>query len=105
MHSVFVALSTHIIFIVLLGTILTWAAYSSVAIVLLAMRLSPHGVRDIPAGIALALGTNLGTAIIRVLKGEARNAPDGRLRLGNPRGTVSKLGAATFVSAIVPIPR
>ncbi|WOF42985.1 Na/Pi symporter [Sphingopyxis indica] len=49
-----VGLSSHIVFIVLIGAILTWAAHSSVAVILLAMSLATNGVLTVPAGIALA---------------------------------------------------
>ncbi len=77
------ALSTHIVFIVLVGVALTWAAHSSVAIVLLAMSLAANGVLTVPAGIALALGANIGTAINPVLEGGARDPAARRLPLGN----------------------
>ena len=99
MHSFFAALSTHIVFIVLLGTVLTWAAHSSVAIVLLAMGLATQGVLDVPAGIALALGANLGTAINPVLEGEARSAADRRLPLGN---LLNRLAGVGLVLACYP---
>ena len=77
------ALSTHIVFIVLIGVALTWAAHSSVAIVLLAMSLATNGVLTVPAGIALALGANIGTAINPVLEGAAHDPATRRLPLGN----------------------
>lgn len=100
LRSVFAAFSTHIVFIVVLGTILTWAAHSSVAIVLLAMGLATQGVLDVPAGIALALGANLGTAINPVLEGEARSAADRRLPLGN---LLSRLAGVALVLACYPL--
>jgi phosphate:Na+ symporter len=100
MRSVFAAFSTHIVFIVLLGTVLTWAAHSSVAIVLLAMGLAAQGVLDVPAGIALALGANLGTAINPVLEGEAKSAADRRLPLGN---LLNRLAGVAVVLACYPL--
>ena len=64
-------LSTHIVFIVLLGIVLTWASHSSVAVVLLAMSLATKGALTVPAGIALALGANIGTAISPLVAGPA----------------------------------
>ncbi|WP_255325819.1 MULTISPECIES: Na/Pi cotransporter family protein [unclassified Sphingobium] len=76
-------LSTHFVFIVLLGIVLTWASHSSVAVVLLAMSLATKGALTVPAGIALALGANIGTAINPVLEGGARDPGARRLPIGN----------------------
>ena len=83
-RSVLAALAPHIVFLVIVGAILTWAAHSSVAIVLLAMSLASNGVIPLPAAIALALGANLGTAINPILEGAKGQDPAGaRLPLGN----------------------
>ena len=93
------ALSTHIVFIVLIGVVLTWAAHSSVAIVLLAMSLATNGVLTVPAGIALALGANIGTAINPVLEGGAHDPAARRLPLGN---LLSRIAGVLAVLAIYP---
>ena len=67
-------LSEHIVFIVLIGALLAWAAHSSVAIVLLAISFAASGVLSVAAGIALALGANAGTAINPVLEGSTADA-------------------------------
>jgi phosphate:Na+ symporter len=77
------ALSTHIVSLMLVGVALTWAVHSSVAIVLLAMSLATNGVLTLDAGIALALGANIGTAINPVLEGRVRDPAGRRLPLGN----------------------
>ncbi|HEX5263603.1 MAG TPA: Na/Pi cotransporter family protein, partial [Phenylobacterium sp.] len=83
-RSVLAALAPHIVALVLLGAVLTWAAHSSVAIVLLAMSLTANGVIPPSAAIALTLGANLGTAINPVLEGAKGGDPAGaRLPLGN----------------------
>lgn len=83
-RSILVTLAPHIVFLVLLGALLTWAAHSSVAIVLLAMSLAANSVIPLPAAIGLALGANLGTAINPVLEGAKGRDPAGaRLPLGN----------------------
>lgn len=46
---------------VLLAAVLTWAAHSSVAIVLLIMSLATKGLIDPSQAFALVLGANLGT--------------------------------------------
>ena len=54
---------------VLIGAALTWAAHSSVAIVLLVMSFASKGVVPPHAAFALVLGANLGSAINPVLEG------------------------------------
>ena len=54
---------------VLVAAALTWAAHSSVAVVLLVMSLAARGARAAGAAFALVLGANLGTAINPVLEG------------------------------------
>jgi phosphate:Na+ symporter len=51
---------------VLVGALLTWAAHSSVAVVLLIMSLAASGVLAAPLALALVLGANLGAAITPV---------------------------------------
>ncbi len=69
---------------VLLAALLTWAAHSSVAIVLLIMTLAAKGVVPPHAAFALVLGANLGTAVNPVLEGAASEGGAGRrLPVGN----------------------
>ena len=83
-RSILATLAPHIIFLVLVGAVLTWIAHSSVAIVLLSMSFAANGVVPLPAAIGLALGANLGTAINPVLEGAKGHDPAGsRLPLGN----------------------
>lgn len=69
----------------LLAAILTWAAHSSVAVVLLIMSLAGQGLLDPYQAFALTLGANLGTAINPVVEGQsgadlsARRVPIGNL--------------------------
>jgi phosphate:Na+ symporter len=51
---------------VLIGAGITWAAHSSVAIVLLVMSLAASGVFAAPLALALVLGANLGAAVTPV---------------------------------------
>jgi phosphate:Na+ symporter len=68
----------------LLAAALTWAAHSSVAIVLLTMSFAAKGVVPPHAAFALVLGANLGAAINPVLEGAGGNDPAAkRLPLGN----------------------
>jgi len=69
---------------VLIAAILTWAAHSSVAVVLLVMSLAySHFVS--PAGaVALVIGANLGSAINPLIEsGDAANPASRRLPVGN----------------------
>ena len=68
---------------VLLAAVVTWAAHSSVAVVLLVMSFAAKGAIPPEAAFALVLGANLGTAINPVLEGAAGNDPAAkRLPLG-----------------------
>jgi phosphate:Na+ symporter len=105
-RSILAALAPHIVFLVLLGAVLTWAAHSSVAVVLLAMSLASTGVVPLPAAIAIALGANLGTAINPVLEGAKGQDPAGaRLPLGNlvnrGLGVLVVLALYPFVTPLV----
>ena len=78
------AVATQPILDVILAAGLTWAAHSSVAIVLLAMSFAAKGVVPPHAAFALVLGANLGTAINPVLEGGAGDDPAARrLPMGN----------------------
>ncbi|HEY2619564.1 MAG TPA: Na/Pi cotransporter family protein, partial [Acetobacteraceae bacterium] len=92
---------------------LTWAAHSSVAIVLLVMSLAAKGVVPPDAAFALVFGANLGTALNPLLEGAqgsdaaARRVPAGNLGtrlLGVVLGLalLPKLGA--WLVTIVPDP-
>ncbi|MGE7370445.1 Na/Pi cotransporter family protein [Neorhizobium sp. NPDC001467] len=68
----------------LLAAILTWAAHSSVAVVLLIMSLASLGLLDPYQAIALTLGANLGTAINPVVEGHSgANLSARRVPIGN----------------------
>src|SRR5205085_12333221 len=78
------AISTTPILDVFLAAGLTWAAHSSVAIVLLVMSLASQGVIPPHAAFALVLGANLGTAINPLIEGTVGNdLAAKRLPLGN----------------------
>jgi phosphate:Na+ symporter len=69
---------------VILAAGLTWAAHSSVAVILLIMSFGGNNVVPPDAAFALVLGANLGTAINPVLEGATGGDPAGkRLPLGN----------------------
>jgi phosphate:Na+ symporter len=78
------AITTQPVLDVLVAAALTWAAHSSVAVVLLVMSLATKGVVPPDAAFALVLGANLGTAINPVLEGAAGDDPVARrLPVGN----------------------
>jgi phosphate:Na+ symporter len=78
------AVTTEPLIAVLLAAGLTWAAHSSVAVVLLVMALAAKGVVPPQAAFALVLGANLGTAINPLLESGVAGDPAGkRLPVGN----------------------
>ena len=60
------------------AALLTWAAHSSVATVLLAMSLVAKDVLPLDAGLAVVLGANLGSAINPLLEGSRGSDPASR---------------------------
>jgi phosphate:Na+ symporter len=69
---------------VILACGLTWAAHSSVAVVLLVMSLAAKGVVSLDAAFALVLGANLGTAINPLLEAsDGKDASARRVPAGN----------------------
>jgi phosphate:Na+ symporter len=69
---------------VFLAAGLTWAAHSSVVIVLLVMSLASQNIVPPEAALALVLGANLGTALNPLLEGTTSDDPGTRrLPLGN----------------------
>jgi phosphate:Na+ symporter len=68
----------------LVAAVLTWAAHSSVAVVLLVMSLVAQDVVPLAYGLAMVLGANLGTAINPLLEAPTGGDPaPRRLTLGN----------------------
>jgi phosphate:Na+ symporter len=67
----------------LVAALLTWAAHSSVAIVLLIMSLAEAGVVPLPVALALVLGANLGGAFAPWLMLSGSSAAARRVPLGN----------------------
>ncbi|MBV1704888.1 MAG: Na/Pi cotransporter family protein, partial [Hyphomicrobiales bacterium] len=69
---------------VLVAAAMTWAAHSSVAVVLLTMSLAAKGVVPPDAAIALVAGANLGSAVNPLLEGAPNGDAAGkRLAMGN----------------------
>ena len=97
------AVSTNPILDILLGAIVTWAAHSSVAIVLLIMSLAAKGVVPPYAAFALVLGANIGTALNPVLEGGGEDAMARRLPVGNLVNRI--IGCAITLAALSPLSR
>jgi phosphate:Na+ symporter len=77
-------IATEPVLCVLLGAMATWAAHSSVAIVLLVMSFATKGVIPPHAAFAFVIGANLGTAINPLLEGAIGDDPAAkRLPVGN----------------------
>ena len=88
------AIATEPVLDVLLAAALTWAAHSSVAVVLLVMSFAAKGVVPPHAAFALVLGANLGTAINPLLEGAAGDDPVARrLPIGNLLNRLDRLRA------------
>jgi phosphate:Na+ symporter len=69
---------------VLLGALITWAAHSSVAVVLLVMSFVAKGVLPLQAALAFVIGANLGSALNPVLEApEGADAAGRRVAYGN----------------------
>lgn len=98
------AISTVPLLDVLLAAGLTWAAHSSVAVVLLVMSLAANGAVPPDAAFALVLGANIGTAINPLLEGVAGNDPAAkRVPLGNLLTRL--IGVGVCLLALQPIGR
>ena len=100
MRMVLGAVATQPVMDVLLAAGLTWAAHSSVAVVLLVMSFAAKGAVPPEAAFALVLGANLGTAINPVLEGVSGDDPVARrLPIGN---LLNRLIGVVVVLALLP---
>lgn len=98
------ALTTQPLMGVILAALLTWAAHSSVTIVLVVMSFAAKGVVPPDAAFALVLGANIGTAINPLLEARAGDDPAARrLPMGNLLNRV--FGVALALAALGPIGR
>jgi phosphate:Na+ symporter len=111
LKTVFTALAGDPVIAIALGALLTWAAYSSVAIVLLVMSLAAAGVLTMPSALAFVIGANLGNTIPQFVS-SARAPAARRLAVGNliARGTGAVLALpflpeiAAWLTSLVPSP-
>ncbi|GAB2181855.1 Na/Pi cotransporter family protein [Denitratisoma sp. agr-D3] len=86
----------------LIGALLTWAAHSSVATVLMVMSLALTNFITLPAALALVLGANLGSAMNPLLEGLASGNPaHRRLPMGNLLNRI--LGCVIFLPFLTPL--
>jgi phosphate:Na+ symporter len=98
------AITTQPLLDVILAAGLTWAAHSSVAVVLLVMSFAAKGTVPPEAAFALVLGANLGTAINPVLEGATGDDPAAkRLPIGNFLNRT--IGVAIGLAALGPVSR
>ena len=98
------AVSTEPLIDVILAAGLTWAAHSSVAVVLFIMSLAARGAVPPDAAYALVLGANLGAAINPVIEGPAGDDPAARrLPVGNLLTRI--VGGACALAFLYPIGR
>jgi phosphate:Na+ symporter len=93
------AVATQPIIALLFGALATWAAHSSVAIVLLVMSFATQGVIPLDTGLALVLGANIGSALSPALEAPRGGDQAGaRVALGNLFNRL--IGAAIFLPLI-----
>jgi phosphate:Na+ symporter len=103
-RTVIAAITGDPVLCVVIAAALTWAAHSSVAIVLLVMSLAYSHFITPEAALALVLGANLGTAINPLLEGGVHGDPASRrLPLGNLINRL--LGVIVVLPFVAPLAR
>lgn len=101
-RELFAAMTNDPLLTLLIGTIITWAAHSSVATVLLTMSLAHSALITPVAALALVLGANLGSALNPLLEGLADDNPaHRRMPVGNMVNRV--IGCLVFMPFLLPI--
>jgi phosphate:Na+ symporter len=99
LRSLLDLISTQPLIAVFVAAVLTWAAHSSVAIVLVIMSIATKGAIPLDAAFALVLGANLGTAINPVLEGAGADRVAKRLPVGN---LVNRIIGVALVLMLLP---
>ena len=101
-RTLLVAMTDEPLLCLLMAAALTWAAHSSVAVVLLVMSLAySHFITPV-ASLALILGANIGSAINPLVEGSHSDNPASRrLPLGNLLNRV--IGCAVVLPFLHPI--
>ena len=84
-----------------LAAVLTWAAHSSIAVMLLIASLAAGDVITMPAAIALVLGANLGGTIPPVLESPRTDPASRRLPIGNM--SIRAIGCIVALPFVNPI--
>lgn len=103
-HEIFSTITGEPLLTLLIGAILTWAAHSSVATILLTMSLAYSNFVTPTAVLALVLGANLGSALNPLMEGMgSKNPAHRRMPLGNLINRV--VGCILFLPFLVPIAR
>ncbi|MFD2262021.1 Na/Pi cotransporter family protein [Lacibacterium aquatile] len=82
-----------------LAAVFTWAAHSSVAVVLLISSLAGAGVVEPQAALAMVAGANLGSAVNPIIEGPRDSAVARRLPMGN---LINRLVGCVLVLAFLP---
>jgi phosphate:Na+ symporter len=82
-RALLVALPNEVMLDILVGTVLTVMAYSSLAIVLLTATLASTGLLPLPVALGLVLGANLGSGLLASLGTMSSSPQVKRLPLGN----------------------
>jgi phosphate:Na+ symporter len=101
LKNILAALTTDPILDMLLAAVLTFAAHSSVAVMLLLAGLSTGNVVTPVAAIALVLGANLGGALPPVLETRSTNPSNRRVPVGNL--LFRAIGCAVVVPFVHPL--
>ena len=100
-RALFAAVTGEPVLTLLIGAVLTWAAHSSVATVLLTMSLAHSHFVTPTAALALVLGANLGSAINPLLEGLGSGNPaQRRMPVGNLINRV--VGCLIFLPLLTP---
>jgi phosphate:Na+ symporter len=101
-RAVLTAITAEPVLCVLIAAVLTWAAHSSAAVVLLVMPLAASQIITPVAALALVLGANLGSAINPLLEGgKSGNPASRRLPVGNMINRV--IGVVVVLPFLQPI--
>ncbi len=82
-RSLLVGLPSDILLDIFVGTVLTVASYSSLAIVLLTATLANSGILPVTAALGLVLGANLGSGLLALMATAGSPPQVRRLPLGN----------------------
>ncbi len=101
-RELFAAITGEPLLTLLIGAVLTWAAHSSVATILLTMSLAYSGFVTPTAALALVLGANLGSALNPLMEGMGSTNPaHRRLPVGN---LINRLvGCIIFLPLLDPV--